>query len=97
MGSRLSKRSVPEKSAAEGVARGERHLVLVADTPALRPQPKTLSNVDATLDHDVSIALTEAIASASPTQKLTLLMLLETPGALSATEGLISAIQKSLR
>lgn len=50
------------------------------------------SGRDASLDRDVSTALSTAIASASPKQKLTLLTLLETPGALSATEGLVAAI-----
>jgi hypothetical protein len=45
-----------------------------------------------TLDEDVTSALAEAILVASPEQKLTLLTLLETPGAVSAAEGLISAV-----
>ncbi len=44
------------------------------------------------LDRDVSPALSTAIDGASPRQKLTLLTLLEIPGALSATENLLSAV-----
>jgi hypothetical protein len=49
------------------------------------------------LDHEVTAALTAALASATTTQRLTLLTLLETPDALAATERLIAALFRGAR
>ena len=49
-------------------------------------------NLDAVLDSEISEALNKAIAAASPAKKLALLSLIETPGALAATEKFITAV-----
>jgi len=49
------------------------------------------------LDDELSAALTAALASATTTQRLTLLTLLETPDALAATERLIAALSRGAR
>lgn len=60
--------------------------------PALTSAGKKSINLDDALDRELSSVLTAAIASASSAERLTLLTLLETPNALAATEGLLSAV-----
>ncbi len=49
------------------------------------------------VDGHVATALANALASATPAQRLTLLTLLETPKALEATEELISVLVASAK
>ena len=59
--------------------------------------PTDSTPLDHQLDDEVSAALTAALASATTTQRLTLLTLLETPDALAATERLIAALSRGAR
>jgi hypothetical protein len=59
--------------------------------------PTDVTPLDYQLDQEVSAALTVALASATPTQRLALLTLLQTPGAPEALERLIAALLRGAR
>lgn len=50
-----------------------------------------------TLDDEIQATLLRAVAAASPSQRLTLLTLLETPDLLTATETMVSALRGGAR